>query len=115
MHMAKKEIFLLVSVVAVALAGCNSTRTFSSAPAPSAPVIHSDGVWLRTDGQSGRENPALAAKFESDKAACTVSGGIQRACMTQRGYILVPQEQAAATAEKLRSQNPSMQQQLTVQ
>jgi hypothetical protein len=100
-------------VVAITLAGCNSTR-MSSAPS-AAPVIHSDGVWLRTDGQSGRDNPALAAKFESDKAACTVQGGIQRACMTQRGYVLVPQEQAAATAAQLRAQNPSMQQQQPVQ
>ena len=110
--MAHKEI-LLSMLVAVALAGCNSNRMFSSA-APSsaaAPVIHSDGVWLRTDGQSGRENPALAAKFESDKAACTVPSGIQRACMTQRGYVLVPPEQAAATAAQLRAQNPAMQQQ----
>jgi hypothetical protein len=106
--MARKEIFLSV-LVAVALAGCNSTRMGSTGPS-AAPIIHSDGVWLRTDGQSGRENPALAAQFESDKAACTVSGGIQRACMTQRGYVLVPPEQAAATAAQLRAQNPAMQQ-----
>ena len=106
--MAQKEIFLSV-LVAVALAGCNSTRMSSTGPS-AAPIIHSDGVWLRTDGQSGRDNPALAAQFESDKAACTVQGGIQRACMTQRGYVLVPQEQAAATAAQLRAQNPAMQQ-----
>ena len=107
--MAQKEIFLSV-IVAVALAGCNSTRMASTGPSTSAPIIHSDGVWLRTDGQSGRENPALAAQFESDKAACSVQGGIQRACMTQRGYVLVPQEQAATTAAQLRAQNPAMQQ-----
>jgi hypothetical protein len=106
--MAQKEIFLSM-LVAVALAGCNSTRMGSTGPS-AAPIIHSDGVWLRTDGQSGRDNPALAAQFESDKAACTVQGGIQRACMTQRGYVLVPQEQAAATAAQLRAQNPAMQQ-----
>lgn len=106
--MARKEIFLSV-VVAMALAGCNSNRIASTSPAAS-PVIHSDGVWLRTDGQSGRDNPALASQFESDKTACTVQGGIQRACMTQRGYILVPREQADATAAQLRSQNPAMQQ-----
>jgi hypothetical protein len=109
MHMARKEIFLSV-IVAFALAGCNSTRMASTGPSASAPIIHSDGIWLRTDGQSGRENPALASQFESDKAACTVQGGIQRACMTQRGYVLVPQEQAAATAAQLRAQNPAMQQ-----
>jgi hypothetical protein len=110
--MAKKEIFLSV-LVAVALAGCNSTRMSSAPSGPSvatSPVIHSDGVWLRTDGQSGRDNPALAAQFETDKASCTVQGGIQRACMTQRGYILVPPDRAAATAAQLRAQNPAMQQ-----
>ena len=107
--MAQKEIFLSV-LVAVALAGCNSTRMSSTGPSAAAPVIQSDGVWLRTDGQSGRDNPALANQFESDKAACTVPSGIQRACMTQRGYILVPPEQAAATAAQLRAQNPAMQQ-----
>jgi hypothetical protein len=102
-----KQIAFLV-LVGVALAGCNSTRMGSGPTA--APVIHSDGVWLRTDGQSGRDNPALAAQFESDKAACTVQGGIQRACMTQRGYVLVPPERAAATAAQLRAQNPAMNQ-----
>ena len=104
--MAMRQIVLVV-LAGIALAGCNSMRMGSTS---SAPIIQSDGVWLRTDGQSGRDNPALAAQFESDKAACTVSGGIQRACMTRRGYVLVPPEQAEATAAQLRAQNPAMNQ-----
>lgn len=109
--MVQKEI-LVSLLLAVALAGCNSNRMFASASAPpAAPIIQSDGVWLRTDGQSGRDNPALAAQFGSDKAACTVQGGLQRACMTRRGYVLVPPEQAEATAAQLRAKNPMTAQQ----
>jgi hypothetical protein len=102
--MARKEI-VVVLLAAAALSGC-----LSRGPSSGAPVIHSDGVWLRTDGQSGRDNPALAAQFQSDQAACTVEGGIQRACMTKRGYILVPREQAEATAARLRAENPALNQ-----
>jgi hypothetical protein len=105
--MPMKQIAVSI-LIALMLAGCNSAR-MSSGPT-AAPVIQSDGVWLRTDGQSGRDNPALAAQFETDKAACTVQSGIQRACMTQRGYVLVPPERAAATAAQLRAQNPTMNQ-----
>jgi hypothetical protein len=107
--MAHKEI-LVSLLLAAALAGCNSTRMSMSTPT-AAPVIHSDGVWLRTDGQSGRDNPALAAQFGADKAACTVQGGLQRACMTRRGYVLVAPEQAEATAAQLRAKNPMTAQQ----
>jgi hypothetical protein len=102
--MARKEIVVLLA--AAALTGCMSRGTAPTG----APVIHSDGVWLRTDGQSGRDNPALAAQFQSDQAACTVEGGIQRACMTKRGYVLVPPDQVEATAAKLRAENPSVNQ-----
>jgi hypothetical protein len=101
--MARKEIVVLLA--AAALSGC-----LSRGPSSGAPVIHSDGVWLRTDGQSGRDNPALAAQFESDRAACTVQGGLQRACMTKRGYVLVPPDQVEATAARLRAENPSVNQ-----
>jgi hypothetical protein len=107
--MASKEIFLSV-VVAVALAGCNSTRMGSTGPS-AAPIIHSNDIWLRTDGQSGRDNPALAAQFESDRAACTVQGGgLERSCMIKRGYIHVPPEKAAETLAQLRAKNPAVQQ-----
>jgi hypothetical protein len=84
-------------LVAAGLAGCSLSQ-------PSQPRVAEEEIWLRTDGQSGRTNPALASQFASDKAACTVAGGgIERSCMTQRGYILVPASQAEATAARLRS------------
>jgi hypothetical protein len=83
------------TLLAVLLAGCAS-NPFQSQP-------KEEQIWLRTDGQSGRDNPALAAQFEADKAACTVSGGIDRACMTGRAYILVPKSQVEATAARLRA------------
>jgi hypothetical protein len=86
------------ALIAVALAGC-STNPFSR------PQVTEEQIWLRTDGRSGRDDPALAAQFESDKAACTVPGGIDRACMTSRAYILVPKSQAEATAARLRAAN----------
>jgi hypothetical protein len=90
---------VLIVVAAALLGGCASLPPPSSAPR----VI--PGVWLRSDGQSGRDNPALAQQFEIDKAACTGPGSPEpdRTCMGQRGYILVPQDQAAAKAAELRS------------
>jgi len=95
--MAIKEIAVTL-LVATALAGCNTYR----APPPQ---IAEEQIWLRTDGQSGRDNPALAAQFAADRAACTVQGGIDRACMTSRAYILVPRSQVEATAARLRASN----------
>lgn len=69
------------------------------------------GVWVRADGQSGRDNPALAAQFAADKAACTQAGSPEpdRACMDQRGYLLVPADQAAAKAAELRAAKAAVQ------
>jgi hypothetical protein len=61
------------------------------------------GIWLRADGQSGRDNPALAAQFQRDKAACEVLGGVDRNCMARKGYILVDESEAEATAAKLKA------------
>ena len=63
------------------------------------------GVWVRSDGQSGRDNPSLAVIFESDKAACTVAGNPEpdRGCMASRGYVLVPASQAASKAAEFRA------------
>jgi hypothetical protein len=90
---------ILIIVAAALLGGCAGM-----APPPNAPAVI-PGVWLRSDGQSGRDNPALAQQFEVDKAACTSPGSPEpnRTCMGQRGYILVPQDQAAAKAAELRS------------
>ena len=52
-------------------------------------------AWVRTDGQSGRANPALVDQFAADRAACGIAqGGDNNAlrgaepCMRQRGYVL---------------------------
>jgi type IV pilus biogenesis protein CpaD/CtpE len=90
---------VLIVVAAALLGGCAGFPQQSSAPQ----VI--PGVWLRTDGQSGKDNPVLAQQFTVDKAACTAPGSVEpdRNCMSQRGYILVPENQAAAKAAELRT------------
>ena len=92
--MARKEIIVLLA--AATLAGCLGRGLQSPGE---------EQIWLRTDGRSGRDDPALAAQFEADKAACTVQGGVDRACMTGKAYILVPKSQVEATAARLRSAN----------
>lgn len=95
-----RQIALLL-LVAIGLAGCAQSGLFQPRQ-----QVAEEQIWLRTDGQSGRTNPALAAQFEADKTACTVpGGGIDRACMTSRAYILVPKSQAEATAARLRAAN----------
>ena len=61
------------------------------------------GVWLRTDGQSGRDNPAIAQQFEVDKAACMAGAEPDRTCMAARGYVLVRADQAESRAAQLRA------------
>ena len=79
-----------------------------SAPVYAAPEVPL--AWVRTDGQSGRSNPALADQFAADRAACVSPPGDNAAlraaepCMSSRGYVLVPAAQAAATAEQFRRQ-----------
>lgn len=79
-------------------------------------------LWVRTDGQSTRDTPALASQFEVDRticegemqkanlsgaqycrglADCIVSGAargdamatVGKGCMAQHGYILMPEDQ----------------------
>lgn len=101
----------LIVLAAAGLAGCQTS------PPPgyysTAPTRMSDSeplAWVRTDGQSGRANPALADQFANDRAACVQAPGDNAAlraaesCMTQRGYVLVPASQAAATADQFRRQ-----------
>lgn len=88
-------------------------------------------VVVRTDGQSIRENQKLQQALDIDRKVCegetqkaslagvTIGGGsvgglaaaIERqeaartvmiGCMAQRGYVLVPEEQAAAALESYR-------------
>ena len=65
---------------------------------------------MRTDGQSGRANPALADQFAADRTACGIASVADNTalraaepCMTNRGYVLVPASQAEATAAKFRA------------
>jgi uncharacterized lipoprotein YajG len=87
-------------------------------------------LWVRADGQRSSQNPTLATQFELDSTSClgernkanlsgvtVASGGIygiaaaaersaaadtvQRGCMAEKGYLLVPEEQAAAKQAEL--------------
>jgi hypothetical protein len=89
---------LIIAVLGALLSGCLS---LGGGGAPRS----EPGVWVRADGQSGRENPSLATIFNSDKAACTPAGSVEpdRTCMAQRGYVLVPESQAASKAAEFRA------------
>jgi hypothetical protein len=64
-------------------------------------------VWLRLDGQRGAGNPALTQQFEKDRSACLGGASrepvdpVARACMADRGYIQVPEDQAEAKRQEL--------------
>jgi hypothetical protein len=95
-----------VLFASAALAGC----TFElSQPQPKM-------VWLRLDGQRGAGNPVLTQQFETDRAAClgTTQQGIDpsqavdavaKDCMAAKGYIQVPEDQAAAKLQELAAAN----------
>jgi hypothetical protein len=92
-----------VVIVGLLVAGCGS--------APSVPLVQSEPLaWVRTDGQSGRANPALVDQFATDRAACGIAANADNAalraaeaCMSTRGYVLVPARQADATAAQFRA------------
>lgn len=86
----------MIVASAALLAGCMSTGSVQQ-------TAGNQGIWLRTDGQSGRTNPALAQQFEVDRASCTDQGQVNQLCMAHRGYILVPESQAEAKAAELRA------------
>ena len=69
----------------------------------STPAAGGGNIWIRADGQSARNNPALAQQFAADKAGCTVNAEVNRICMSQHGYVLVPANQAEAAAAQLRA------------
>lgn len=89
-------------------------------------------IWIRTDGQRGADNPALTQQFELAKTACLgtanaagLSGtqlcrgiadcaiqadqrtaaqvSVMEGCMADRGYMLVPADQAEAVATQNRA------------
>lgn len=111
--MRKSVAFLLM----VGLLGC-------------APQVKS--LWIRADGQTGRDSPAVEQQFAMDKAVCegemqkanmsgsnycqglagcVVAGAVRgqqmetvgKGCMAERGYMLVPEPEAEAKAAELRS------------
>ncbi|HZP20970.1 MAG TPA: hypothetical protein VFB16_12275 [Bauldia sp.] len=94
---------LAVSLLAPVLAACGSASTVSTQPL----------AWVRTDGQSGRSNPALADQFANDRDACGLPAGATdnatlqaaAACMGRRGYVLVAASDAEATAARFRAAN----------
>ena len=100
---------VLIAAAAVTLgtilAGCGT------GPMLQMPVAEQPLAWVRTDGQSGRANPALVDQFAADRAACGITGSTNNAglraaepCMSARGYVLVPAAQAEATAAQFRNQ-----------
>lgn len=91
--------------------------------------------WVRADGQSIRQSPAFMQQYETDSmicngetqranlqstaycqgiAGCAVAGAVRgnqlqtvaNGCMAQRGYVLVPEDQAEAKAAELRALQP---------
>jgi hypothetical protein len=90
---------IAIAVLTVGLAACAS-------PPPEGPL-----AWVRTDGQSGRSNPALADQFAADQAACGLPSGtsdnttlqVAQGCMGKRGYALVSADQAEAAAANFRA------------
>ena len=100
----KKPVAVSIAGAALVLSGCagplvGPNAGFGQASAPR--VV--EGIWLRTDGQSGRDNPAIAQQFEVDKAACMVGAEPDPTCMQARGYLLVPAAQVEARAARLRA------------
>ena len=59
-------------------------------------VQDSKTIWVRADGKRGAADPALVRQFEADGKECTQAGAdhVNATCMSQRGYVLVPEEQA---------------------
>ena len=72
----------------ILLSGCVTT--------PKVPQM----VWVRTDGRKIADDPAILQQGKSDIAACNANLDIEmptdlaRGCMAQKGYTLVPRDQA---------------------
>src|SRR6187455_1741877 len=102
----QRSILLIASLLIAGLAGCAGGMDFGSTPQRL--------TWVRTDGQSGKANPAIADQFSKDRSECigtTEPSNAQltaaRGCMGQRGYVLVSADQAEATAAKYRAETAS--------
>ena len=99
-----------VLLASAALAGCAYEL---SQPQPKM-------VWLRLDGQRGVGSPVLTQQFETDRRTClgtTQQGNnpsqpvnaVAKACMTEKGYIQVPEDQAEAKSQELAATNAQRQ------
>lgn len=97
-----------MAALAASLAACSTSTTPSGSMRTASLAPEEPLTWVRTDGQSGRSNPALLDQFAADRAACIsppADNAALRAaepCMSERGYTLVPQSQAASTAAEFR-------------
>ena len=90
------------TAVGLTLVGCADPNVASSVDTGlSLPA--EKGIWLRTDGQSGKNNPTIAQQFAADRAACATVVDIDRACMARRVYLLVTESQVETKAAELRS------------
>jgi hypothetical protein len=87
-------------------------------------------LWVRADGQRSTDSPGLVTQYELDSTSClgernkanlsgvTFTGGgiggivaaqnrsdaadtVQRGCMAEKGYLLVPEDQAAQKQAEL--------------
>src|SRR5438128_916591 len=98
----KRFALLSAGLLVASLAGCGGGADFGS--------TSQRLTWVRTDGQSGKANPALADQFTKDRSECVGSSSSDNAallaardCMSKRGYVLVSADQSEATAAKFRA------------
>jgi hypothetical protein len=111
MHLFEARQILAAAFLLAAAAGLSACASTGGGGGGAVPTSQEQLVWVRTDGQSGKSNPALADQFAQDRAACMPNGAADNAalqaaapCMQQRGYVLVPASQAEATAARFRAQ-----------
>ena len=85
---------LCFTAMLIPLLGCATTPPIVTAP----PIA--EMAWVRTDGRKIADDPALLQKGRTDIAACNANldtgspSDVGRACMVQKGYVLVRRDQA---------------------
>jgi len=85
---------LYFTAILIPLLGCATTP-----PKVTAPPI-AEMAWVRTDGRKIADDPALLQQGRTDIAACNANldtgspSDVARACMVQKGYVLVRRDQA---------------------
>src|SRR5579862_6320858 len=73
MPLTLRSVLLTTSLI---LAGCAGGSPQFATTEPQQPL-----VWVRTDGQSGKANPALADQFSKDREACGVNAQADNAAL----------------------------------